>query len=156
MKVTTCHNFIPRTRMHGANSPHHQCSYMMGYWSVWVLHLTAVIRLHARGRSFRVNCIKVTYGHLSRTLYWQFDLNSKCDTKSHDIIVASRECFDIVCLWNVECDDPSYFGMSKFLKCVCVCVCVCVRVCVCVCCMYIYICTYQIIFPLMQKVRNVM
>jgi hypothetical protein len=83
------------------------------------------------------NCIKVAYGQLSRILYWQFDLNSKCDTKSHDIIVASHECLDIImCLWNVECDDPSDFGVSKSWKCGCgVFVCVCIYI-------YIYVCVY--------------
>ena len=47
---------------------------------------------------------------------------------SHDIIVALHECLDIVCLWNVECDDASDFCMSKFWNCGCG--------------VYIYICIY--------------
>jgi hypothetical protein len=48
------YKFIPRARVNGANPPHHQRSYVSGYWSVWILYLTAVIRLHTRGSHFTV------------------------------------------------------------------------------------------------------
>ena len=80
-------------------------------------YLTAVIRLHVRGSCLTVKLHQSCWRTLSGTLCWQFDLNSECDTESHDVAVASRECLDIVCLWNVEWADTSDFGVSTFWNC---------------------------------------
>jgi hypothetical protein len=52
MKLTNCHDFISRPRVHGDNPSHHQCSYVKGYWLVWNVYWTAVIMLYARWSNF--------------------------------------------------------------------------------------------------------
>ena len=100
MKLTTCCNFMPRTRVHGANSPHLQCSYMLGYWSVWILYLAAVIRLRARGRCFTVK--------LHQSCWWTAVQNGL-------LVVWSEQRMWYRVTWH-HCDFTWMFGHCVFME----------------------------------------